>query len=87
MTLKEVEVEVEGRKIKIHQLSFAGQMRLSEKENRSYLDICKESMNEDNYNFLESVNTQEGTKVIKAINEVNGWGTETDFTKPAKAKA
>ena len=86
MTIKEQIFKTEDGKVDIlvKQLSFAGQMRLQKIKDRDIFDIYKECVNKPE--LLELLDREEGLKLSKVINELNGWdkkSDEIDFQKSA----
>ena len=63
--------------ITCRQLSFAAQMRLSVKDEKSVEDIYSACV--DKPELLERLTPEEGLKVVAKINELNGWDKAKDF--------
>lgn len=77
MALKEEVIKIGEQEVKVHQLSFAGQMRLdSLGDKRTMLDIYKECMEDST--LLEKLNAEEGLEIVRAINRVNNWLKEKE---------
>ena len=73
MALRKEIIEIDGRKIEIKEISFAGQLRLEQIEKISTMDFYKECLSEDDFKFLEQVGKDDFVKLRTAMSEVNGW--------------
>lgn len=90
MVLKEEVFKTEDGKVelKAKQLSFAAQMRFEAKgKEKNLLDVYKECV--DKPELLEQLNVEEGLKLAKLINQLNGWDKKIeeqkeDFSQPTQ---
>jgi len=80
--LKEEKVKIGDREITVTELSFASQLRLEQLGEITSEAIYKECLNKEDFEFLQTINREEGKNIRDTLNRVNCWNKkEVETTK------
>jgi len=69
---------------RIHEITFAGQMRLQQLEKVTLMDTFKQCMPEEDFKMLDKIPRSAGEQLSEVVSRVNGWNKQQksseDFT-------
>ena len=89
MVLKTKEIEIEGRKIIIKELSVDDQFSLTEVDKFTVREYYRKCMSEEDYTFVLALPVREFRKIKDIVNELNKdntLGDDSDFPESLPKK-